>query len=93
MSVLVCSLDLSPVPLQGGGKTMACPSGKGHGKKGCIVNLKKATRALHFPLRVNPANCVFIPSSVRDGSTLLGVTGVQIFQLEMRPVRTQEDYC
>ena len=31
MSVLVCSLDVI-TSLQGGGKTMACPSGKGHGK-------------------------------------------------------------
>ena len=33
MSVLVCSLYVILVPLQGGGKTIACPSGKCHGKK------------------------------------------------------------
>ena len=32
MSILVCSLDVT-TSLQGGGKTVACPSGKGHGKK------------------------------------------------------------
>ena len=34
MFVLVCSLDdQSVTPQQGGHKTMACLSGKGHGKK------------------------------------------------------------